>query len=228
MEHVDTTGLKYSLDFDGCTCAHPTDPQTRLSLGTIAPPSIVPPNEDGEVPPQLTVIDGERAARELRRAWVTIFGKSPQAETVLVLAAHWAHETSGGQFMYNYNFGGIKGRGSSGLSCLREAHEGWGWKTSSSIDRFRAYRSASEGAQDYLSLLVRKYPAAIDAARSGDVLQFVSALRHVGYFTGNEAAYAQSLVELAERGHRAGYNALRMARAQPHQLTNTSSRIALH
>lgn len=217
----------YALDVDGCACESPSDAQSQLSIGALTAPNIVAPNEAGEVPPQLTEMSGARAARELRRAWANVMGRGPSDETVLLLAAHWAHETSGGRFMYNYNFGGIKGRGSSGLSCLREAHEGWGWRTIAGIDRFRAYRSATEGAEDYVSLLVRRYPQAIEAARSGDVLQFVKALRRVGYFTGSESAYAQSLIELAERGHRAGYNALRIGAEASPQVTNTSNRIHL-
>jgi hypothetical protein len=217
----------YALDVDGCACQSPNDEQSRLTIATLTPPNIVAPNEAGEVPPQLTVMEGERAARELRRAWRGVIGKTPSDETVLLLAAHWAHETSGGRFMYNHNFGGIKGRGSSGLSCLREAHEGWGSQTTASTDRFRAYRSASEGAEDYVSLLLRKYPSAIDAARSGDVLQFVKALRHAGYFTGSESAYAQSLVELAERGQRFGYSALRIGSKPSASPTSTNSRTAL-
>jgi hypothetical protein len=218
---------EYSLDMDGCACTRPTEPRNKLTLGSILPPALVTPTEAGEVPPQLTVMDGERAARELRYAWIRIIRKVPTDDTVLILAAHWAHETSGGRFMYNYNYGGIRGRGSSGLSCLREAHEGWGWTAVASIGRFRAYLSASEGADDYVSLLARKYPLAIAAARSGDILQFVKALRQEKYFTGSEAAYARSLVELAERGHRGGYDALRMGAKLGKQLTSMNSRTAL-
>jgi hypothetical protein len=218
---------EYSLAIDGCACAQPTELQSKLTLGTILPPALVTPTEEGEVPPQLTVMDGERAARELKYAWIRVIRKMPTDDTILILAAHWAHETSGGRFMYNYNYGGIRGRGSSGLSCLREAHEGWGWTAVASVGRFRAYRSASEGADDYVSLLDRRYPLAIAAARSGDILQFVKALRQAKYFTGSEAAYAQSLVELAERGHRGGYNALRMGAKPEKQLTSMNSRTAL-
>ena len=226
MDLADLSG-EYALVMEGCACTRPSDPQNKLTIGSILPPALVTPTETGEVPPQLTVMDGERAARELRHAWIRVIRKIPSDDTILILAAHWAHETSGGRFMYNYNYGGIRGRGSSGLSCLREAHEGWGWTAVASVGRFRAYLSASEGADDYVSLLARKYPLAIAAARSGDILQFVKALRQAKYFTGSEAAYAQSLVELAERGHRAGYDALRMGAKLGKPLTSTNSRTAL-
>ena len=216
----------YFLHVDGCSCSDAPIVDHRLTLDFVDPPDLVTPTDEGEVPVKLTPIDGERAARELGSAWRQVVGRQPSDDTLLILAAHWAHETSGGSFMYNYNFAGIKGRGGSGLSCLRAAHEGWALHASAGIDRFRAYRSAGEGAADYVSLLVRKYPWAIDAARAGDILEFVSALREGGYFTGSAAAYAQSLIELAERGQRAGFNAMRM-RANV-DVTNTNSRIARH
>ena len=219
--------LGYSLQVDGCTCSDSTPIKSQLTLASVAPPNLVALNDDGEVPPRLTPIDGERAARELKRAWSNVVRHRPSDDTLLILAAHWAHETSGGTFMYNYNFAGIKGRGASGLSCLREAHEGWGMRSLAGVDRFRAYLSVGEGAEDYVSLLVRKYPRAIEAARSGDILQFVTALRQGGYFTGSAAVYAQCLVELAERGQRSGYNALRMgAESSSGATSTTSSRIA--
>jgi hypothetical protein len=230
LRHTPQSGsldLSYSLQVEGCACSAPTPTESQLRLSSVAPPNLVTLNDDGEVPPRLTPIDGERAARELKRAWSNVVGHRPSDDTLLILAAHWAHETSGGTFMYNYNFAGIKGRGASGLSCLREAHEGWGIRSLAGVDRFRAYLSASEGAEDYVSLLARKYPRAIEAARSGDILQFVTALRQGGYFTGSAAVYAQCLVELAERGQRSGYNALRMGAESSFGATSTmSSRIA--
>ena len=214
------------LHIDGCSCSDATIVNDRLALVLVNPPDLVTPTDEGEVPVKLTPIDGERAARELGSAWRQVIGRQPSDDTLLILAAHWAHETSGGSFMYNYNFAGIKGRGASGLSCLRAAHEGWALHASAGIDRFRAYRSAGEGAADYVSLLARKYPRAIDAARVGDILEYVSALREGGYFTGSAAAYAHSLIELAERGQRAGFHAMRM-RAYA-DVTNTNSRIARH
>jgi flagellum-specific peptidoglycan hydrolase FlgJ len=109
--------------------------------------------------------------------------------------------------MYNYNFGGIKGRSSEGHSCIREAHEGWGLRTQARLDRFRAYPNAQQGAADYLSLLTRLYPAAIEAAERGDVKEFVAALKSGGYFTGSEEAYAHSLWELFERALQWGFDA---------------------
>jgi len=160
------------------------------------------------VPPKLTPISGSEAARALRRAWTKTMQRAPSKDVVLVLTAHWAHETHGGRSMFNFNFGGIKGKGPDGLSCVREAHEGSGYHVRALLDRFRVYRDAKEGAEDYLSLLMRKYPAAVEAAERGDVTDFVGALKRGGYFTGSEADYARSLSELVIRAYEQGFDTL--------------------
>ena len=162
----------------------------------------------GEVEPERTPISGSRAARELGRAWKRAMKEAPSADVVLVLTAHWAHETHGGRSMFNYNFGGIKGHGPDGMSCIREAHEGTGYHVRALKDRFRAYSSAKDGADDYLSLLMRKYPHAIEAAERGDVTDFVAALKRGGYFTGSESDYSRDLSDLTIRAFELGFDVL--------------------
>jgi hypothetical protein len=164
--------------------------------------------DTNEVQPERTPISGSRAARELTRAWKDAMRRAPSADVVLILTAHWAHETHGGRSMFNYNFGGIKGHSPVGMSCIREAHEGSGYHVRALKDRFRAYPNAKEGAQDYLSLLIRKYPQAIEAAERGDVTDFVSALKRGGYFTGSEADYSRDLSQLAVIAFEQGSDAL--------------------
>ncbi len=163
---------------------------------------------NSEVQSERTPISGSAAARALSRAWTKAKKQVPSQDVILVLAAHWAHETRGGTLMFNYNFGGIKGRSPDGLSCIREAHEGSGHRAHALLDRFRAYPNAKQGSEDYLSLLMRKYPQAIEAAERGDVTEFVSALKRGGYFTGSEEAYSHALSELATRAFEQGFDAL--------------------
>jgi hypothetical protein len=158
----------------------------------------------GEVDVERTPMTGNEAARVLKRAWTNAQKEAPSVDALLILVAHWAHETRGGISMFNYNFGGIKGRGPDGLSCLRTAHEGSGFRVRIRVDRFRAYVNAKQGAEDYLSLLMRKYPGAIAAAERGDMTDFVSALKRGRYFTGSEQEYARSLSELAIRALESG------------------------
>lgn len=151
------------------------------------------------VRPTRTPLSGEQAQAALSEAWTRRFGAPPAKATLAILTAQWSHETGRGESMYNYNFGGIKGTGPSGLSVSQRTREGWGDSQELIVDRFRAYRTASEGAEDYLALLDRRYGSALDAARDGDPAGFVRGLKAGGYFTGNERLYAQSISRLAEQ-----------------------------
>jgi hypothetical protein len=155
-----------------------------------------------------TRLSGEQAASALRSAWTEVRGEPPPAETLSILVGQWAHETGRGASMLNYNFGGLKGTGPSGLSAAYTTREGWGEGATHGVARFRAYASAEEGARDYVSLLSRRYPEAVRAAEQGDAAGFVRGLKARGYFTDNEAAYSKSVQSLAALASRAGFDAL--------------------
>jgi hypothetical protein len=155
-----------------------------------------------------TPLSGDQAASALSQAYTKLTGERPSSKTLAILTAQWAHETGRGASMYNYNFGGIKGAGPSGLSVSQRTTEGFGATEQHITDRFRAYRSADEGALDYVHLLKSNYPKALDAARKGDAEGFVHALKARGYFTGNEEAYVRSVGSLAERALTRGVGAL--------------------
>jgi flagellar protein FlgJ len=155
-----------------------------------------------------TPLSGEQAASALRGAWTELRGEPPREETLSILVGQWAHETGRGASMLNYNFGGLKGTGPSGASAAYTTREGWGEGATRGVARFRAYGSAEEGARDYVSLLVRRYPDAVNAAEQGDAPGFVRALKARGYFTDNEAAYSKSVQSLAALASRAGFDAL--------------------
>lgn len=101
--------------------------------------------------------------------------------------------------MYNYNFAGIKGTGPSGLSVAQHTKEGWGDTERRIVDNFRAYRTAEEGATDYVQLLAKRFPDAVEGAKQGDPAAFVRGLKSRGYFTGNEGAYLTSVARIAGR-----------------------------
>lgn len=142
---------------------------------------------------QRTPLTTTAAASELRRAWERVTGEVPDDKTVALLTAQWAHETSHGASMYNYNFGGIKGVGPSGLSVEQRTKEGWGSHERQIVDHFRAYESAESGAEDYVKLLTHRFPEAAKAARIGDAEGFVQGLKQRGYFTGDARAYQRSV-----------------------------------
>lgn len=147
--------------------------------------------------PVRTRLDAAQASSALRTAYRNVVGEEPSEETVKILTAQWAHETGHGASMFNYNFGGIKGAGPEGLSVAQRTREGWGETERTIVDNFRAYRTADEGATDYVRLLARRFPDALESAGARDPEGFVRGLKARGYFTGNEAAYTRSIVALS-------------------------------
>jgi hypothetical protein len=149
------------------------------------------------VVPVKTELTTEQASSLLADAYRKVTGEAPSNECTALLTAQWAHETGRGSSMINYNFGGIKGAGPDGDSVLCSTREGWGKSEVRIKDGFRAYRTAEDGAVDYVALLQRRYPDALDAAQRGDPNEMVRALKRGGYFTGNEDAYTRSVSRLA-------------------------------
>ena len=160
------------------------------------------------VPPTRTRLDGTQAADALRAAFTNVTGQPPSEHTVAILTAQWAHETGNGASMYNYNFGGIKGMGPSGLSVSQRTKEGFGATEHTITDRFRAYRTAEEGATDYVKLLTQRFPEAIKAAQNGDPAGFVTGLKQRGYFTGDASVYTRSVTSLTAQAMNKGYGAV--------------------
>lgn len=149
-----------------------------------------------------TPMQPEEAAQHLSDAWEKVLGKPPPDEALALLWAQWALETGRGRWMVDFNFAGVKGKAPRGGSAV--------WWTSEGSDddarrvrrvrsRFRAYRSAEEGARDYVGMLKRRYPEAIRAARRGDAQGFVHALAKRGYFTSEPDAYCRALGSLSRQ-----------------------------
>ncbi len=162
----------------------------------------------GVVQATRTPLTGEEARAALGRAWSARLGAPPSEKTLALLVAQWAHETGRGASMYNYNFGGIKGTGPSGLSVVQRTREGSGSEERVINDRFRAYRSADEGAADFIGLLAKRYSAALEGARNGDPGEFVRGLRDKRYFTGDAGAYTRSISRLSEAALGSGFQSL--------------------
>ena len=180
----------------------------RAAPSSAARESAARPAVAGHVAPTRTPLSGGQAADALEAAWQGSMGRPPSQRTLSILVGQWAHETGRGSAMLNYNFGGLKGSGPSGASTVYATHEGFGPSEVQTRDRFRAYDSAQQGAGDYLSLLQRRYPDAVQAAEHGDAVGFVQALKSGGYFTGDEAAYTKSVAALAQRALQHGFDAL--------------------
>ena len=143
----------------------------------------------------------------LARAWETVLGGAAPASGVALLTAQWALETDTGRRMPGHNFGGIKAAPSAAGKSLRTV-EGYGAARREVSARFRVYDSAESGAHDYLRLLADRYPAALEAARAGNVAGFAHALAAGSYFTADPKAYTRGLEQrLLELGHAAEVSA---------------------
>jgi hypothetical protein len=59
--------------------------------------------------------------------------------------------------------------------------------------QFRAFPDAAAGAADHISLLARRFPASIQAARSGSPTLYAHALKASGYYTADEASYSRGI-----------------------------------
>lgn len=149
-----------------------------------------------EVPLTRTVTSREEIRAALGRSFEAVMGEVPTPAALDLLSAQASLETGRGRSMYNFNFGGIKGTSPGGLTTVARTHEWEGGTRYETHAHFRAYGSIDEGAQDFLSLLHRRYPDAVEAASRGEVDGYAHALKQHGYFTGPEDRYANDLRSL--------------------------------
>ncbi len=161
----------------------PREPLATAGIASVRATATAPTDRPGVVAAVKTPITTEQASSLIAGALQRMTGEPPSKESVAILTAQWAHETGRGASMYNYNFAGIKGASPAGLSVSQRTREGYGTSERTITDNFRAYRTAEEGADDYVSLLSKRFPAALDAAKSGDPAGCVRALKQAGYFT---------------------------------------------
>lgn len=174
-----------------------------------------------EVASRRTPMSAAGIRRAIAGAYRRRHGRNIAPEQLEVFAAHVAHETARGERMFNYNFGGMKGVGPSGLTTRYKTTEVLDGEVKKLVDGFRAYRDPVEGASDYLDLLERRFPSATQAAANGDVGAFSAALKRAGYYTADEEAYTRALrahVGEARGAHRVGPQAptaLQVRMSQP-------------
>jgi flagellar protein FlgJ len=177
--------------------------------GVLARPEAKPAKREPTViAARTTKLSGSEAKAALAQGWRNVFGEEPNEKTSQILLAQWSLETGRGKAMMNYNFGGIKGAGPSGLTARYGTHEVENGKTVAITDGFRAYESPEEGATDYVRLLAKRYGSALDAARAGDPQGFVRGLKKNGYFTAPEAQYSAAIGSLTNRAAALGADAL--------------------
>jgi hypothetical protein len=147
-----------------------------------------------EVEPQRTSVTKDQLRAAIARAHTELFGEAPSAPLLDVLTAHASLETGAGASMYNFNFGGIKGVGPTGMTARCRTHEVLGGREVTVRDGFRAYPTLDAGAKDYVALMRTRFAAAASAAETGDVRAFAHALKRAGYYTASEEDYAAGLL----------------------------------
>lgn len=146
-----------------------------------------------EVEPQRTSVSRADLRESIGRAYAKVTGKPATGEVLDVLVAHASLETASGSHMYNFNFGGIKGRGPDGATARCRTHEVLNGKDVVIRDGFRAYKTLDEGAVDYVRLMRDRFSGAVARAEQGDVDGFAHALKQANYYTADERAYATGL-----------------------------------
>jgi hypothetical protein len=148
-----------------------------------------------EVAAKRTPVGELDALAAIAAAFVHTFGRRPTQSELCILWVQSAHETGGWRSVPNNNPAGIKaGEKYSGDWRWAETVEGAGANAKKLPQRFRAYPTLELGMRDWLDILRRGYPLALEAARAGSVQGFVVGLlegweKGLDYFTGDPELY---------------------------------------
>lgn len=169
--------------------AGPRPSPSLSSAGEGAPPR--------EVAPQRTPHDRAELRAAIARALERVDGRRPDAATVDLLTAQASLETGSGAQMYNFNFGGIKGRAPDGGIARCRTKEVVDGREVTIRDGFRAYASLDDGAVDYVRTMRQRFGAAMTFAAKGDAPGFAHALKQAHYYTASEDDYARALQRLS-------------------------------
>jgi flagellum-specific peptidoglycan hydrolase FlgJ len=141
-----------------------------------------------------TPMSALEARLHLELAYLATFGIQPSDQTLSRMIAQWALETARGAQMWGYNFGGLKA-GKGGV--FLQTRESYGTSERQVTEPFRTYRSAAEGARDYVETLSATFPKSFSYLHHGTVQEFVEALAEENYFTGDRKQYHRALAVLS-------------------------------
>lgn len=145
------------------------------------------------VEPKRTAVSIADIRGALSRAHRSLYGHEPTQAMLDTLTAQVSHETGRGEHMYNYNFGGIKGKGPTGATAACMTSEVLSQGEVRLRQNFRAYDSLDQGAIDYVAFMHGRYNGALQKAEVGDLDGFAHALKQSGYYTASENDYAAAL-----------------------------------
>lgn len=173
---------------------------------------------------KLTVLTPRDAIMSLRVAYLTVEGVAPSPQCLSLHTAQAMLESGRFKSCHNFCFTNAKASATyvgyfTCYRCNEKLADGWHWYVPEGElvggygtplrgaplavpdghpqTRFRAFKSADEGAVDHMSLEKRKFPEAFTAARGGDVVSFVHGLKQRGFFSADEAPYLAGVSSLA-------------------------------
>ena len=176
------------------TGARPSRPGARPALGwRSALPA--PSGPAVEVPGALTPLSADAAGDVIAESYGAVTREEPTEQIVALLKAQSGFETGRWRSMHSHNFGNVTHTG-AGPYWARTVTEFLPEPTVKRM-KFRAYDSAPQGADDWIGLLERRYPAAWAVLQgSADPRSFVEALKAGRYFTGPLPDYAAGVSSL--------------------------------
>lgn len=152
------------------------------------------------VAPKKTPLSPSDIREALQTAHRSLKGAPIEPKLLDVLTAQVCTENASGAAMHNNNFGGIKGTSPEGFTAKLKTREVLDGKNVEIRDGFRAYSTPLEGAKDYIQLLEKRFPRALEAAKTGDVGEYAARLKAGNYFTADAGEYAACLRGVLARG----------------------------
>jgi hypothetical protein len=139
-------------------------------------------------------VSKEEVKSALRDAWSKKgYGEADESALNLMTAQIWLESGGSGRLM-NYNLGGMKGKGSSGLTVLAKTHEVENGVSVQTKDWFRAYKSLDEAIDNYVGTL-HSFKKAFSVLSSGHATDdsYAAALKEGRYMTASAESYANLL-----------------------------------
>lgn len=163
------------------------------------------------LPDQTTKLSESDAVRALKEAFKNVYKSYPSNNTLAILYAQTALET--GRFktgFHCYNWGNIKSRPDDGffwtMFRCSEVIKGINTFFDPPNDqcKFKAYRTAIEGAEDYISFLSKRirYAKAWAQLLAGNPEQYSHELHVAGYYTADEGLYTKGVISLTNEFHK--------------------------
>ena len=170
------------------------------------------------VPTEIKKLSENEAALALRDAWQRYYNNLPNNRQLALLWAQSALETGRWKIIRNNNFGNIKKKHAKPnwnikddghlFTMFATGENLWNQKLGKSEyhwfeppdpqTHFRAYRTATDGAEDYIKFVSqrKRYVKAWQMVLAGDPEGFSHELKVAGYYTASEALYTKGIVRL--------------------------------